>query len=521
MRKNKAGEQTVNTKANFKHARVYYRKGKFSKALIYLRQANRAVPRNKSVLLSMADCYLKLGDYNNAIRTIKRTLKIDKRNDKLYFNLCIAYSRIGNIKSTIKAGERAIEINPNELNYYIQLVDVYVNTNEHDKALKIIRQGLKQFPDNGPLQIMTAKSERLLGKNKDSLNCLKNLSTQETSLAPDWKARYNFELGFVYDGNNSADLAFHHFTEANNIVRSLPSYQGVDVNNNLDRICNMEKLNFGKLNEIIEFSKRNPPPVQPVFFVGFPRSGTTLLQKILDSHQDIHVIEENNPLGRVAFLIEREPEKYLESSFLLNKNNIEKLRAMYFAEARKHVPIDDGSLLIDKFPMYIVNVPIIKILFPDAKILLGSRHPCDSVLSCFMQHFRVNRAWAIMFEFSSIINYYDKTMRLWKIFKNEIEFESYSIRYEDLVENMEGEVRSLLQFLDLSWDEGVLNYRQNAFKRGLIRNPSYGQVVKPIYKEARYRWHRYAKYFEPHFEKLEPHCEASGYSLEIGDQVGG
>lgn len=129
--------------------------------------------------------------------------------------------------------------------------------------------------------------------------------------------------------------------------------------------------------------------------------------------------------------------------------------------------------------------------------------------------YAVNLGMVNMFEFSSIINYYDKTMGLWKIYRNEIDLKSHSIRYEDLIENMEGEVRSLLQFLDLPWDEEVLNYRQNALKRGLINTPSYGQVVKPIYKEARYRWHRYVKYFEPHFEKLEPHCEAFGYSLEV------
>ena len=120
-------------------------------------------------------------------------------------------------------------------------------------------------------------------------------------------------------------------------------------------------MDFGNLNEIIKFSKKNCPPVQPVFFVGFPRSGTTLLQKVLDSHHDIHVIEENDPLSQVIFLIAKEPEKYLKSSFLLNEKNIEKLRAMYFAEAGKYVPIDDGSLLIDKLPMNIIQVPIIKI----------------------------------------------------------------------------------------------------------------------------------------------------------------
>ena len=132
-----------------------------------------------------------------------------------------------------------------------------------------------------------------------------------------------------------------------------------------------------------------------------------------------------------------------------------------------------------------------------------------------MQNFGVNRAMANMFKFDSIVNYYDKTMSLWKIFRENIEFECVAVRYEDLIEDMEKEIRELLDQLGLTWDDEVLNYRKNLFKRGLINTPSYSQVVKPIYKQARYRWHRYAKHFEPYFEKLAPHCEMYGYSLEF------
>jgi tetratricopeptide (TPR) repeat protein len=509
----------MKVKADFNLAKEYYRKGDLPKALFYLKQAYRAEPRNKDILLAMADCHLRLGNNHAAIKVIRHILKKDPRNDKLCFSLCLAYSRIGNIERTIEAGERAIKINRHELNYYVQLADIYEKINKHEEALKIIEQGLKRFPDNGLLQISAAKSERRLDKCEESLDRLKKMSGQEAKLPPVWRARYHFELGFIYDGNNNPDLAFHHFTQANKMVRSLPSFRRAATNHYLDHLRKLGKLDFSRLNEIIEFSKSKPPRVQPVFFMGFPRSGTTLLQKVLDSHSDVHVIEEHEPLADIALLVEREPEKYLQSSFLLDEKNIESLRNMYFAEARKHVPVDDGSLVIDKLPLSIVQLPIIKILFPDARILLGLRHPCDSILSCFMQYFRINRAMANMFEFSSIIDYYDQVMGLWAIYKNNIDCESYSVRYEDLVENLEGEVRGVLQFLGLPWQEGVLTYRQNVFKRGLINTPSYSQVVKPIYKESRNRWHRYAKYFEPHLEKLRPHAEAFAYSLEVHDHA--
>jgi len=507
------------TNTNIGLGRSFYQKKDFSKALFHMQQANRAEPRNVKVLLTMANCYLQLRDYRNAISVIEQVLKIDSKNDKLYFHLSNTYLRIGDIEKTIKTCAQALKLNPHELVYYLRLADAYEKTNEYGKALDIIYQGLVQFPDDGYLHVLAARSERRTDKNSESLNRLKNLSPNESKLSPDCQVQYNFELGFSHDLNNNADLAFHHFTKANEIVRTLPPYQQVDTNHSLDLIHNLGKLNYTNIEKIIAFSRQTSPPVQPVFFVGFPRSGTTLLQKILDSHKNINVIEENNPLGAVTSLIESDPGKYLNSSFLLNEKNIKELRDIYFKGAKEYVAIDDGSVIIDKLPMNIVQVHIIKILFPDAKLLLGLRHPCDVILSCFMQNFAVNRAMANMFELKSIINFYAETMGLWKLFKSKIDFDSYSVRYEDLIENMEEEVRNLMQFLELPWDEEVMNYRQNTFKRGFINTPSYSQVVKPIYKEARYRWHRYAKYFEPHFEQLKPHCDEFGYSLEVDDQA--
>ena len=425
------------------------------------------------------------------------------------------YFRLGDIEKTLETCERALAINSRELTYYLDIGDLYEKTNQHEKAIEVLSRGLNLFPDDSPLQIMAAKSARRLGKNEESLERLNSLSQQETSMPPDWRIKYHFELGFIHDKNLDADKAFKHFTRANELIRSQPVFRKVDTDHSLNLIRDIGQLDFDHVRQIIEISRKKPPRILPIFFVGFPRSGTTLLEKVLDSHHNINVIEEDNPLGQVTAMFEQDPEKYLRSDFLLKTKNIQTLRDKYFNEAKKYAPVDDGSMLVDKLPMNIVQIHVIKILFPEAKILLGLRHPCDSILSSFMQSFGVNRAMANMFEFESVINYYDCTMRLWQTFKSEIHFESHSVRYEDLIENMEKEVSELLDFLGLKWDEEVLNYRQNVFNRGFINTPSYSQVVRPIYKEARYRWHRYAEYFKPHLQVLKPHCDAFGYSLKV------
>ena len=496
-------------------ASQYFARQDYSRALFYLQQASSSQPRNPQYLNGMVNCYLQLGDIENAARITRKILKIDKKNDALYFQLSQLQFELGDVEGTIAACERAIDINPREYEYYLYLADFHEKANQYDRALDVLSQGLRHFPDAAALQIVSARCERRLGKLRESFRRLQKLGEHEAELSPHWRIQYHFEMGFVEDKRDKVDSAFHHFSLANEYVRSGSEYRDLDNQHSKKLIRGLTNLDFARVNEIVDVSRQSPPPLQPVFFVGFPRSGTTLLEKVLDSHPGINVIEEDNPLGRVNSIVEREPEKYFDSPFLLQVKNIESLRQIYYNEAAKHVSIDDGRLVVDKLPMNIVQIHIIKVLFPDARILLGLRHPCDSILSCFMQNFGVNLAMASMFEFESIVDYYNETMNLWHLFESQMDVASHSVRYEDLIEDMEGEVRNLLRFLDLPWDDDVLNYRQNAFKRGFIKTPSYSQVVRPLYKEARYRWHRYASFFEPWFDCLQPHCKAFGYSLEL------
>ena len=291
----------------------YYEKKDFSNALSCLQEVNRVQPGNTKVLLNMAACFEQLQDHENCINVIKQLIKTDKNNHGLHHHLGHLYFRLGDIEKSIEAFEQALQLNPNVANYYYYLADIYERTNQNDKALQVLAQGLRHFPNDVSLEVLTARCERRLGNIEESHNRLENLSARESDMPPKRRIDYHFEMGFIYDRKNDADLAFRYFTRANELVRATPEYQSIDSNESLNRIHTLSHLDYGKINKIIELSKKNPPPLQPIFFVGFPRSGTTLLEMVLDSHSQIEVIGEKNTLAPVISMIEKEPEKYLDS----------------------------------------------------------------------------------------------------------------------------------------------------------------------------------------------------------------
>ena len=247
----------------------------------------------------------------------------------------------------------------------------------------------------------------------------------------------------------------------------------------------------------------------PVFLIGFPRSGTTLLDTLLMGHPRIHVLEEEPILQRVG-------ESLGDFARLpgLDSAEADRLRALYFAELDAFDPRARGQMVVDKLPLNILGAPLIHRLFPDAKLIFAERHPCDVVLSCFMQHFEVNDAMANFLDLGDAARLYDLVLGFWTRCRALLPLDVHVLRYEALVADKEAEMRALIAFLGLDWDERVLDNQGSAVKRGLIATPSYAQVAQPIYKRASGRWRRYREQLAPVLPILIPWAERLGYEAE-------
>ena len=190
----------------------------------------------------------------------------------------------------------------------------------------------------------------------------------------------------------------------------------------------------------------------------------------------------------------------------ISSTEIQDLQKEYLGELKKHINIEDKSnLFIDKLPLNIINTGEIFRIFPNAKFILSLRHPMDCVLSCFMQDFKLNDAMSNFMNLEDAAILYKKTMELWNQYISVLKIDYVAIKYEDLIKNLEPNIKIILKFLNLNWNKSLLNYRETAIKREKISTPSYYQVIQPIYQHANQRWKRYKKYLtniEPILDEL-------------------
>jgi len=246
----------------------------------------------------------------------------------------------------------------------------------------------------------------------------------------------------------------------------------------------------------------------PAFLVGFPRSGTTLLDTILMSHESTEVLEEEPTLVRAT-----EALGGFEAIADASDEQIRAARDAYFEIARTLTPLAPGKLLIDKNPLSMNSVAAIRRIFPDAKIILALRHPCDVVLSCYVTNFKPNNAMANFLHLDTAAELYDLSFGLFEKSRELLNPAVHVMKYEKLVEDRDRELRPLLDFLGLDWDNRVLDHESTARARGHIKTASYAQVVEPIYKRSAGRWQNYRKHIEPALPVIEPWVAKFGYSL--------
>lgn len=254
----------------------------------------------------------------------------------------------------------------------------------------------------------------------------------------------------------------------------------------------------------------------PVFLVGFPRSGTTLLDQVLDSHPKVTVLEER-PLvtGMIGRLAARGID-YPSGLARLDDAVVAELRAGYVEDRDRLVALDDGVVFVDKMPLNIVHAGLIRRVFPRARFLLALRHPADVCLSCFMQAFELNDWMAVFSSLDETARLYRAVFSLWRETRSALGLAVHEVRYEDLTADLEATAGGAVGFLGLDWDPRMAAFHEHARSRKTLATPSFSQVTRPIYRDAVARWRRYGFATDAIATMLAEEIEAFGYGEKDG-----
>ena len=450
------------------------------------------------------------GKLDEAIAACNKALSIKPDYAEAYNNMGNALQAQGKLDEAIAAYNKALSIKPDYADAWSNGADALEKWNklkELDLWLARAFQIFKPVPSD--LSFMKSK---LLWRNKDTQEAIKLISNIDfETITPIRKQDYLNLKAKCFEASKNYDLAYDCFKNMNALAIKSNDYLGLDPESYFQNI--RKQLTGLKSNSL-----KNPAnliseqtDLVPVFLVGFPRSGTTLLDTILRSHSSIDVVEEQPMVGSAKAFIQK--SGYSEIGQDLPQEVLVGARKAYITELDKHIQtLDSKSIFIDKLPLNILQIPLIRQLYPQAKFILALRHPLDTILSCWMQNFKLNSAMAIMVDLDRIVEFYCVAMQTFKICRAKYNLSVHEIRYEDLLEDLSGETSALLKFLDLDWEVQMENYQETALKRGRIATPSYSQVVQPIYKEAKYRWLHYEKHLRQYVAEVEPWIDEYGYS---------
>ncbi len=497
--------------ARMNRALALFQEGRFEDADHAFERLLAQQPDNIAVLTARAGTLKELERLDESFEHYRRALALNPADASIWNNFGIALQAGNRIDEAHAAYQKALEIAPAHTLAIANLATLLEKTHRLDEAEQIVRQGLEATPADPYLNVVLGKCLRRSGREEESATQL--AAVLPITEDPKWRQALHYELGRSCDRSGDVERAYRHFAAATELAQKDWTSRDRGADPFAEFFSIMDTL---LSREWVEGWTRPDYPLAdppPVFLVGFPRSGTTLLDQVLDAHPDIQVIEEQPIVDAVQGVVSRMPESYPQSLASLTDEELRDLRRCYLETASGYADADGGPYIVDKLPLNAVKALFIYRLFPEAKFVFALRHPRDVILSCFMQEFGLNHAMANFFTLEDTARFYSEVLSLWNSYEELLSMNVHYVRYESLVDDLPGEARRLLDFIGVAWNDSVLSFDQHARARGRINTPSYHQVSQPIYHHAKFRWPRYAGYLTNVEGTLKPFVERYGYDL--------
>lgn len=483
-------------------------KGRLQEAEACLRRALALRPGHFEALSDLGALLVTRGMVEEAGQLLAFAHRQRPENPEVLANLGSLSEREGKIGEALAHYRQALALQPASPALLAKLAELLERMGQLKEAETVTVRGLALAPCHPALNLVAARLDRRANRLEEGVAKLESVLAQP--MAQETLSEIHLLLGQLLDRVGQSDKALSHFLDGKRGIALALDPDGAGRERFMARIDrSLSWLGFDPPK--LDASSSPPADDTPVFLIGFPRSGTTLLEQILDSHPALQAVEEKPMVSVMEQAFMAMTGGGSDALHRLDESQVLHLRQHYFQEASRHVKRRPGSMLVDKLPLNIVSVPLIWRVFPEARFILAIRHPCDVALSCLMQSFGHNDAMAGFSSLENISDIYARVMGAWRVYTQRLPIRWHTVRYEDLITRFSEETERLLDFLGVGWDDAVLQHTRHATEREAIKTPSYHQVTQPIYQHARYRWKHYERAFEPVMPILQPFIEYFGY----------
>ncbi|MEL6475233.1 MAG: sulfotransferase [Pseudomonadota bacterium] len=525
--------------AHFNLGNAYFRSGQYREAASSFEQALVHRPQFPDAVRGLAMAHLEAGNATRAAELFQTLLASDPSDLQALSGLGSAEDRLGNHEQAVELFIKALELEPSNADAANNLGNAQMNLNRVDEAAELFRQAIALRPDDAMLHANyfgLLERTNKIGELADALAAATEACARGSTLLDYWSGVLADRQGSHEDAYRilesvvSADLppkvqqslAERLAKLADRLGDTAAAWAHCHMMNELATTQQLSGVDgsayIAEVQHLIEAWDRSPPCLDDdaeegsdlIFMVGFPRSGTTLLDSVLRGHPLVNIVEEKPLVEQMRALLDAAATPNVLAT--LRSEEIAKLRAAYRSALAQQEQKPGSTVTIDKMPLNLIHAGLIHHVFPGARFLLVLRHPCDCVLSCLFQNFRLNDSMANFTTLDGAARLYDATMRLWLKYEKMLPLRFSTVRYEDLIADLEGTAQQMLGELGLPWDDRVLDYQATARGRSRIRTPSYSQVTENLYSHATGRWTRYREHLSPILPQLEPWTKRWEYS---------
>jgi tetratricopeptide (TPR) repeat protein len=486
----------------------------YQKSIGLLEQASRKEPSNPNILLLLARlCGLRY-DHPAAERHIEKALKISDsiHNLEQAAQVCLAFKDTDMMLGCL---ERASKKKGVSIDALTTLADAYFLDNRIDAAGEIVAQAA-QIDRKDPRVVM---GEAMLRRHRGEIHEAESLF-RDLLMNPSadvvTRTRAAYRLANLLDSQGQYDDAMSALLEGKAIQRpqaaalATPLQHMQILNKEMERTLTTAVLDRWRAD-----AARLQPPRRIALLSGHPRSGTTLIEQVLDAHSNVISLEETGLLHDEVFqpLVRDYPQgtTVLQAFDSAPPSLLNRARENYFqcAEMFLRQPIGD-RLLVDKNPGVNILIPLMVRFFPETKFLVALRDPRDVVMSCFLQALQLTPASSAYLSLDGTVKQYASVMGLWLEMLPRLGNQWMQVRYEEMIDDLPKVARSVLDFLGVGFEENVLKFHEHA-RAKRVNSPTHADVKKPLYRTAVGRWRNYEKYLEPYLPGLERFLKEFNY----------
>ncbi|MEM7359352.1 MAG: sulfotransferase [Pseudomonadota bacterium] len=476
-------------------AGIFGSQTRYDEAEPLLRRAIGLAPDYTLAILDLGKLLTEQHRYVEAVEVLQQAAVMEPDRPKTHYLLAAALAPLGQTDASLEAYQRTLELRADHAGALLGVGHTLKTLGKQAEAIDAYRECIKWRPDNGESYWSLANLKTYQLTTED-ITAMQACIEREDEISDQSMVNFLFALAKASEDQGDYQSSWDYYTRGNNKQRMLEHYDSVQTEVTNDEI--IEVFDHELLND--DTNTGSPDP-SPIFVVGLPRSGSTLIEQILASHSMVEGTSELPYMGRVATSLNRNRADGVNYPFAVRELKSSHLTALgedYLRRARIHLHTDRPRF-VDKMPNNFPTVGLIHKVLPNAKIIDARRYPLDSTLSCYRQLFAKGQTF--VYDLEDIGEYFLEYQRLMDHWHETMPGRVLTVQYEDMVTDSEAQIRRLLDYCELPWEDACLDFHKTD---RAVRTASSEQVRQPVYTSSVHFWRNYEEQLAPLIDILRP-----------------